>query len=374
MAIDFSNEEYQQRLEKVREHMAEAGLDAIILTRPQNIFYLNAYRAAILNWTSVIVPLVVPLKGDLCFMTRILETDLSRLQLAKKVRNYMDHEDPFQILYDILKENGITSGNIGLEEAYLNVKQFGRIKELLPHATFKDVSGFVDIIRMNLSKNEVEYFKRAAEITNIGFQSALNTISEGVYLFEIIGEIHKAMYKAGQTDVEISKVWLWCGPSGGFMHDTDTTHQIARNDLATIEVWGTCNQYFAGAQGSVYIGGTPSPDINDSYKLVAEMYQAARDAIRPGAFAGEVYEAANKVYRSATGENYWRRIGTNMGLTFGPIDVGIHSRHILQPWTPFIIQPLLVSPVLITCCSTLLLTDTGVEELTPPLLELKCLS
>ena len=40
-SLPFSSEEYGERLKKVRERMSEEGLDAIILTRAQNIYWVG---------------------------------------------------------------------------------------------------------------------------------------------------------------------------------------------------------------------------------------------------------------------------------------------------------------------------------------------
>jgi Xaa-Pro aminopeptidase len=219
----------------------------------------------------------------------------------------------------------------------------------------------------------VAYFKKAAAATNIGFSRGLQVIKPGVFAYQVIGEMQNVMYQAGQSDVEVNKMWIWSGPQGGLMHDTDVTRKMESKDLATLEVWGTECQYLAGAQGTVYFGDTPPKGFSENQKLVADMYLAAKDALKPGAISGDVYRAANKVYRARKGIDYWRRVGANMGLTFGPMDMGMKGKDVIQPWTPFILQLVEVEPALVTCCSTVLVTDKGVEELTPPLLELKCI-
>jgi len=169
-------------------------------------------------------------------------------------------------------------------------------------------------------------------------------------------------------------MWIWSGPEGGLMHDTAVNRMINKGDLATIEVWGTDCQYLVGSQGTVFLGDTADVEVLDEQKLVSEMYLAAKEALKPGAISGDTYKAANKVYRSVKGEDYWRRVGANMGLTFGPVDMGMTGNHIIEPWTPFILQIVEVKPALVTCCSTLLVTESGCEELTPPLLDLKCIT
>ncbi len=368
--LPFSIDEYAKRLKKTRAKMSAEGLDTLILTRAQNIYWLSGYRAAAMNWTLPLLPLVIPQKGEMRFMTRIIESSAAETQLAPNPRYYKDHEDPYAMLADLVEECGASSGTIGVEEAFMTVLQLDLMKKALPKADLKNASWLVENIRIALSEQEVAYYRRAAEITNIGFRKGLELIRADLYPYEVIAEIQHAMYQAGQSDVEVPKMWIWAGPKGGYMHDTAVNRRLNAEDVATVEVWGTECQYMAGAQGTVFLGKKPNSVILDEYKLVADMYLAAKEALKPGAISGETYKAANKIYRSAKGEDYWRRVGANMGLSFGPVDMGMTGRHIIEPWTPFILQIVEVEPALVTCCSTLLVTDSGCEELTPPQLEM----
>jgi Xaa-Pro dipeptidase len=327
-----------------------------------------------MNWTLPLLPLVVNQKGEMRFMTRVIEKATAETQLAPRPKTYKDHEDPYEMLAGLVRECGAESGALGVEEAFMTVFQLNLMKRALPRARFKDASGLVENIRITLSEQEVAYFRRAAEMTNIGFDKGLERIGPGMFPYEVIGEMQKAVYQAGQSDVEVPKMWIWAGPQGGYMHDTAVNRKMNQGDLATVEVWGTECQYLAGAQGTVYLGEEPRPGMVDEQKLVADMYLAAKGALKPGANSGDTYRAANRVYRAAKGEDYWRRVGANMGLTFGPVDMGMTGNFEIEPWTPFILQIVEVEPFLVTCCSTLMVNESGCEELTPPLLELKCVS
>ena len=372
-SLPFSKKEYRQRLEKIRGRMSERGLDALILTRAQNIYYVSGYRAAVMNWTLPLLALVVPIKGEMRFMTRLIESATADTQLAPDPRKYKDHENPYAILAELLQETGYASGQIGVEESFLSAFQLNQIRKALPGAKLHDASWLVERIRITLSTQEVAYFRKAAEMTNTGFSRGLKMIKPGLHAYQVIAEMQNAMYQAGQSDVEVTKMWIWSGPQGGFMHDTSVTRKIEQKDLATVEVWGTDCQYLVGAQGTVYFGKKPPKDFSENQKLVADMYLAAKEALKPGAISGDAYRAANKVYRARKGTDYWRRVGSNMGLTFGPMDMGMNGKDVIEPWTPFILQLVEVEPALVTCCSTVLVTGSGVEELTPPLLALKCI-
>ncbi len=369
--LPFPAQEYEKRLSRVKQKMSQEGLDALIVTGPENIYYLSGFRGVLASAISPFMAVVIPAQGAPRLMTRSLEVRVANAQWTSQPVLFMDHQDPFRILAEILNPSGATQGMIGVEETNLTVWRLNRIKQALPQAKFKDASRVVKSLMAIPSPTEVEYIRRAADLANIGFQRGLQTIKKGVYCYEVIAEIFHALYQAGQTDTNLSRVWCWAGPEGGQMHNSDLSHQIQDGDLVTIELGGVCNMYRVNAQGTVYVGERPPELIVNTYKMVAEMYKAAAELIKPGAKAGEVYEGANRIYRPLRGEDYFRRLGGSMSLGSFDINVIKGNQEILHPGVALLIQPLVNEPVLITCSSTVLVTETGREELTQPLLELK---
>jgi Xaa-Pro aminopeptidase len=179
------------------------------------------------------------------------------------------------------------------------------------------------------------------------------------------------MYQAGQRDFDMSLVCVWSGPQGGRMHDTMTTEKIKDGDIVTVEVWGVDNHYKAGAQASIYVGSNPPANIAAAYDLNAKMHAAAQKAVKAAATAGDVFNGANSVYRPARGADYYRRCGGSMGLTVFTIDLVNGRKDVLQPGVALLVQTLVDDPVLLTCASTVMVTETGCEELTSPLHSLK---
>jgi Xaa-Pro dipeptidase len=368
----FSNQEFEDRLRRVREEMRKRGLSVLILTRPQNIYYLSGFRAAHMSSQfSELHALMIPMEGEPRMMTRALEKEIALLQWTKNPALYRDHENPYELLVRIFREGGYPVQSIGIEERFLNVRQFSRMRESFPGAQFLDATGLVERVAAKPSKAESDCMRNAARITHLGFKKGIDEAKEGRYPYQIIGSIHQAMYQGGQSNFDQSLVCVWSGEKGGRMHDTSTTEQIRNGDLVTIEVWGVHNQYKAGAQGSLFVGDRPSKQVQETYRIVADMFINARDAIRPGLTAGEVYEAASRVYRGARGSDYYRRVGGSMGLTVFNVDLVKGNKEVLQPGLCLLIQTLVDDPVLITCASTVMVTEKGYETLTEPLLELR---
>lgn len=370
--LAFPPQEFEGRLAKIRLKMKEAGLDALILTRAENIFYASGYKAAhFASWLSEVHAVIIPSEGAPRLMTRSLERETTRLQWTADPIVYMDHEDSYAVLTAVLRESGSEAKVIGLEERFLKVSQFKKIQRYIPNATLVDASGLVEGVAAIPSKAESACMREAARITDIGFKAGLEKIKEGVYPYQIIGKIHEAMYDAGQRDFDMSLVCVWSGPQGGRMHDTSTTERIKKGDIVTVEIWGVDNQYKAGAQGSIYVGENPPENILKAYELVSSMHSKAKQAVKPGATTGDIFSAANSIYRAAKGTDYYRRCGGSMGLTVFTLDLVKGRKDVLHPGVSLLIQTLVDDPVLLTCASTVMVTPAGHDELTKPLSALR---
>ena len=94
----------------------------------------------------------------------------------------------------ILRESGNDAKTIGIEERFLKVSQLRRIQQHLPGAKLVDASGLVEGVAASPSQAESDCLRRAARITDIGFQAGVRALREGIYPYEVIGRIHEAMY------------------------------------------------------------------------------------------------------------------------------------------------------------------------------------
>jgi Xaa-Pro dipeptidase len=373
--LAFEPKEFEARLAGIRRAMRTRGVSALVVTRPENMFYASGFRAAhIANRTSEFPAVIIPEKGEPRLMTRALEAETTKAQWTRQPKLFKDDEDPYALLVTILEESRNRVASIGIEERFLRVSQYRKLQRALPDASFVDVSGLIESVAALPSAAEFACMQRAARITEIGLKAGMQAIGEGVYPYEIIGKIHQAMYAAGQSDFDKSLVAVWSGPQGGMMHDTATTQRIAANDLVTVEIMGVDNHYRVGSQACAFVGSKPPQKVADAYQLVVDMHASAKAAVRAGRTAGDVFDAANVVYRDAKGTDYYRRCGGSMGLTQFTVDLVKGRQDVLVPGLPVLIQTLVDDPVLLTCASTVVVTAKGCDDLTQPITSLTAFS
>ena len=84
----FTDEELSGRLAALRRQMAERDLDMVLVSTPENIFYLTGLD----HWGYFATHLlIVPAEGQMTLVTRAME----RVSVNRQVRNalFAGHED-----------------------------------------------------------------------------------------------------------------------------------------------------------------------------------------------------------------------------------------------------------------------------------------
>ena len=367
----FDAAEYSRRLTAVQNELKARQIDFAVITRPQNIFYLTGFRAAhFASHLSELHAVLVPAQGQPRLMTRALERAVAQLQWAPNPVLYMDHEDPYARLCETVAKLETSGRRVGFEERFMSVRQFQRLTAALKPDSTQDVTGLVEKVACVTHPADIACIRKAAKMTQAGFHAGIAATKVGVYPYEIVGAIHSAMYQAGQSDFDMAMVCVWGGQTGGRMHDTDTTERLSAGDAVTIEIFGVDNQYKVGAQGTIFAGQRPSQSTQESFRTLVDMFHAGRSVLRAGVTSSEVFDAANGPYRAKWGADYYRKVGGSMGLTIFEIPLVKGNHTPLRAGTCLLMQTLVDDPVLLTCSSTVLVTETGYETLTDPITDM----
>ena len=109
----FTPEEYELRIQKVRELMEIKGLDVLVIHSPENIYYLSGYQTPGYYWYQA---LILPLESAPVFIAPPHEAALiPEFCWVEDSRIYPDTSDWSQVTAEILKEIESATSLIGLE-------------------------------------------------------------------------------------------------------------------------------------------------------------------------------------------------------------------------------------------------------------------
>ncbi len=121
------------------------------------------------------------------------------------------YPDPYQAVAAALHERKLDAAVIGVEQTFLSVNMFDKLRRALPHAEFRDVSSLFLELRAVKSEQEIRRLRRVAQATQGALAAAIKSLrpgTTGLDLERVLGVEH---YWAGVRHE-------WChtqmGPSG----------------------------------------------------------------------------------------------------------------------------------------------------------------
>src|SRR5690554_4812921 len=171
--MTFPFEEYERRINELRQRMAKRLLDAVVISDPENLMYLTDYQT---TGYSFFQALVVPLEGEPFMITRQMEeSNVCARTWVETTRPYPDTGDAIQMLVEALREFGLSGKSIGYER---NSYFFAAYHQDTIHTSFRDGQlldcfGIVEEGRLCKSDVEIDAMRRAAMATEAGMRAGI---------------------------------------------------------------------------------------------------------------------------------------------------------------------------------------------------------
>lgn len=313
----FSKLELDERIRAVRARLAAQELDGIIISVPENIYYLTGLD----HWGFFACHLlIVPRDGEMVLICRAMERITVENQVSSaRFMGHADHEDIVDYAVRALGELGLAGGCLGLEKRslFLTARIAEGIQERTPGTAWRDGSGLVDAVRLVKSPLEMDYTRKAAQAADAGTLAAIEAIRDGASDYEVAAECHRAMILAGS---EYPGFGPFIRPTSrlGEEHTTWRGEVFRDGDAVFLEIAAAYRKYQAPMGRLVYVGSAPQR-AERSAELAIEGMRAICDVLRPGAKAGEAYAAWHEVAASAGLTDYHRHhCGYLVGIGFPP--------------------------------------------------------
>ena len=369
----FPEEEFATRREKLGAAMAAAGLDGLVVSTPENIFYLTGLDH---QGFFALHLLIVTAAGEMTLIVRAMERVTVEDQVSgARFVGYADNEDPARVACTALQDSDLARGRIGVEKhsLFFPPRAYEALLAGTPEATWLDASRLIDELRMIKSPLEIAYTRQAAAVTDAMLQAAIATAAPGVNEREVAAEIHRAMILAG-GDTPGFGPFIRPTPRLGQEHTTWQDRKLVAGEALLLELSGCVSRYHAPAGRFLFIGRRPA-GAREIEQVCLEAFDRVVEAIVPGVTAAEVYRAWQSRVDEA-GLSHYRRhhCGYVVGLGFPPSWTGGSMVMGLRHDSNLVLRPGMVFHLLswlmgsgrgdYFVSNTAVLTDAGYEVLT----------
>ena len=313
----FPRQELDARLANVRQCLARENLDGIVITVPENIYYLTGMD----HWGFFAAHvLVVNANGEMALVCRAME----KITFDNQVRNarfygHQDNEELSDYVVRAMKDLGLSGGRVALERRslFLHLHHAEGMLEKAQNVEWADGSGLVDNLRQAKSPLEVEYTRKAAKAADAGMGACIDLIRDGATDYEVAAEYMRASTLAGSEPTAFGP---FIRPTSrlGEEHTTWRGETFRNGDAVFLENAACYRRYHAPMGRLVYVGSAPE-GAEKSAELAMDGMKAICGALKVGGKAGDAYAAWREVAASAGLADYERHhCGYMVGIGFSP--------------------------------------------------------
>lgn len=311
----FSQAEFEARQEAARRILAERGIELMIITGPENIFYLTGQQTP---GYYTYQALLLPVDGDPVFLVRQLEyNNLVANSHIGDIRPYLDNADPVQVTIEGIQACGWSGKRIAIDERgwFLPIAIYKGLAE-----NFGDLgngAGVVEALRAVKSEAEIDKIARSSAYVDAGMDAGLAAIHAGASENDVVAAMMGAAIAAGSEYVGMEPL-MASGPRCGVPHGTWRRRIIEAGDPVFLELAGCHDRYHSVLMRSAWMGQPPET-ARRMMDCCLEALQATLDTLRPGKTCADVHNACQAVVdRHGFTENYRKRTGYSVGISFAP--------------------------------------------------------
>lgn len=273
----------QDRLNSVRAHMRKNGLEQLIITQPQAIYYLTGLWCNPMDRLDALVVTEDSCKL-LCYVLAVIEPEDCAVTI------YSDTGKTVSTLSSLLK-----SGVTGVD-GYLHSRFLLPLMQLRPDLQWK-VSTCVEDARMMKTPEEVQLLRHASEVTDDVFADSFRQLREGMTELDL-GAVFSDAFMAHGVGRFAGDPMVCFGAGSAEPHHTPGYAKLKPGDTVSVDTGKRIDGYYSDMTRTVFFRS-----VNDEqrkiYNIVLEANLAALEAIKPGVLMSDIHEAACKVIRDA---------------------------------------------------------------------------
>ncbi len=302
-------EELHRRIGRLQQRLAGSGAAGYLVEAGTTLEYFTGIRwgrserlfAAIISRTGLPILICPGFEQGRAQQQNSLQLDL---------RLWAEHEDPFTLLADTLRDAG--SGPL-LVEPTTRWWIIERLRQSRPSLSLGDGTTATDHCRLRKSSVELERIRLANALTHDAFRAALAGIWEGMTESQLAERISRAFSRMGVRGGAL----VLFGPNSALPHGSAVDRQLRVGDVILIDGGCSVSGYVSDVTRTV-VFGEPSGLQADLWRIVRRAQQQAIEAVRPGIAAGQLDDIARGIITGAGyGPDYayfTHRLGHGIGM------------------------------------------------------------
>jgi Xaa-Pro aminopeptidase len=323
--------------------MDEAGLDGLVATRLENVFYVSgiwnvgqtmfpydAQTYAVVTRDRLREPMAViglgdsdqtlgafpGFRGGIAFGTFFREIrgkplDERENRLKSTMLDVAPRKDALEALVAVLEEIGLAEKAVGLDETVFPAAWRPELQRRLPKLRLHDAAALFRTIRMVKTEEEIRRIRRAAEITEAAILASTEQAREGTTEREVVRAYQHSIIDQGGIPT-FNLIRFGRNAVLGQLPPDDTP--LRPGDAIWFDVGCLLDGYWSDL-ARIHVLGEPSEQLRQYYAAALKGEDHGIAFVRPGVTAEQVFESTVNAVREAGISHYRRQhVGHGIGV------------------------------------------------------------
>ena len=295
--LPFSNQEYNNRVLKLRSVMDNKNLDMVILTSMHNIAYYTGfiycsfgrpYGCVItkdkISTISANIDASQPWRRSHC--NNVIYTDWKRDNFLRAIESIVGRDQPPK--------------NIGLEYDHITLDIKNKVTSLFTLSVFFDIAKDLMQLRMIKSNEEIEIIKNGARIADLGGEEIVKNISEGNTEIEIAiagrDRMEREIAKS-YPDAEYMDTWVWfqSGINTDGAHNPKTNRKIRKGDILSLNSFPMISGYYTALERTLFLDHADEASLK-AWEANVKVHERGLELIKPGVKCSDICHELNGLF------------------------------------------------------------------------------
>ena len=349
-APTFSDAEMQRRLDAVRAHMAQAGIDAALFS---SYHCINYYADFMFCYFGRRYGFLVDHDKATSISAGIDGGQPWRRTFGGQNITYTDwqKDNYFQAIRNLTK--GVK--RLGIEFDHINIDTLNLLKTEFPDMEFVDIAAAAMRLRMIKSPEEIAHIRHMTRIADIGGAACVEAIGVGVPEHEV------ALHSTATMVREIAKTWpngelldTWTWFQSGLntdgAHNPVTSRKIQRGDILSLNCFPMVAGYYVALERTLFAEEATDEHIR-LWNVNCAVHDRGKELLIPGAKCSDIAKELNAMYEA---ENLLQYRSFGYGHSFGVLshyygrEAGLELREdcdtVLEPGMVVSMEPMITIP------------------------------
>lgn len=295
----FSDAEMQRRLDEIRAHMAQAGIDAALFTSYHCVNYYSDFvycqfgrRYGFLVDHAIATSISAGIDGGQPWRRTFGGGNVTYTDWQKD--NY------FHAIRTLLPGG---AKRIGIEFDHITLDTLALLKSEFPQVEFVDIAAASMRLRMIKSAEEIAHTEKMTRIADLGGAACVEATAVGVPEHEVALHSTATMVREiAKTwpDGELLDTWTWfqSGVNTDGAHNPVTSRKIEAGDILSLNCFPMVAGYYVALERTMFAEHASDAHIK-LWELNCKVHDRGKELLVPGNKCSDIAKELNEIYAEA---------------------------------------------------------------------------